>query len=98
VFSPAGKDDLAEAKTGTGNTVAFLVLLAFSPVDQFYCHITLLTVAVVQLLDLSTYSVPYMYYLQAYALSFVIMDTYLLHYILPVSSYLCTSLVLRLCN
>jgi len=96
VFFPVGKDDLAEAKTGTGNTVAFLVLLAFSPADQFDCHITLLTVAVVQLLDLSTYSVPYVYYLQAYALSSVIMYTYLLLYILPVSSYLCTSLVLRL--
>ena len=96
MFFPVGKDDLAEAKTETGNTVAFLVLLAFSPADQFDCHITLLTVAVVQLLDLSTYSVPYMYYLQAYALSFVIMDTDLLLYILSVSSYLCTSLVLGL--
>ena len=96
MFFPVGKDDLAEAKTETGNTVAFLVLLAFSSADQFDYHITLLTAAVVQLLDLSTYSVPYMYYLQAYVLSFVIMDTYLLLYILPVFSYLCTSLVLRL--
>ena len=38
MFSPAGKDDLAEAKTGTGNMVAFSVLLAFSPADQFDCY------------------------------------------------------------
>jgi superfamily II DNA/RNA helicase len=35
---PAGKDVLAKAKTGTGKTVAFLVLLAFSLTDQFDCY------------------------------------------------------------
>ena len=38
IFFSAGKDALAKAKTGTGKTVAFLVLLAFSPTDQFDCY------------------------------------------------------------
>jgi hypothetical protein len=37
VLLSAGKDVLAKAKTGTGKTVAFLVLLAFGPPDQFDC-------------------------------------------------------------